>query len=205
MCYNLSMKQSTYDKILNLLDYIKEFTNKNGYPPTVREIQFNFNIKSTASVSYYLSLLEKENLIKKSPQKNRTVEVLANNRTKIDIPIMGNVAAGVPILASQDMTETFPIPDGFFGRGGSLFMLNVQGNSMINAGINDGDIVVVRSQDTAENGEIAVALIDNEATLKRFFKEDKFIRLHPENPDLSDIIVDKVSILGIAVGLIRRL
>ena len=197
------MKTSTTEKIKELYDYIRSFQRENHFPPTVREIQTHFGIKSTASVSYYLKQLEIEGLIRHSKQKNRSIEIVGE--TKIEqIPLLGEIAAGLPILAVENVDSYIPLPDGFFGKGGSLFMLQVRGKSMIEVGIDDGDYVIIRSQETAENGEIAAVMIENEVTLKRFYKEkDRFV-LHPENKTMSDIIVDNAIILGVLVGLLRR-
>lgn len=197
------MKNSTMVKIQELYDYIKSFQIENGYPPTVREIQNRFSIKSTASVAYYLAQLESQNLIKRSKLKNRSIEIVGEPK-RCEVPLLGDIAAGEPLLAVENIDSYFPMPDGFFGKGSDLFMLRIRGKSMIDIGINDGDYVVIRRQETAENGEIAAVLIDNEATLKRFYKENGFFRLHPENADMSDIITDRADILGVLVGLLRR-
>ena len=190
-------------KIQELFEYIKAFQRENGYPPTVREIQRRFGIRSTASVSYYLRMLEQEGLIKRSKQKNRCIELVGDSRS-YDVPLVGDIAAGTPLLATQNIDSYFPLPEGFFGKGAELFMLQVRGESMIDIGINNGDLVVIRRQNTAENGEIAAVLIDDEATLKRFYKEKDYFRLRPENATMQDIITKKAEILGILVGLIRR-
>jgi len=190
-------------KIEELFDYIKAFQRENGYPPTVREIQRNFGIKSTASVSYYLRILEQDGLIKRLKQKNRCIEVISDSKS-CEIPLVGEIAAGTPLLATQNIDSYFPLPDGFFGKGAELFMLQIRGESMIDIGINNGDLVVIRRQNTAENGEIAAVLIDDEATLKRFYKEKDYFRLKPENAAMQDIITKKAEILGVLVGLIRR-
>ena len=197
------MKTSTTEKIKELYDYIRSFQRENHFPPTVREIQTHFGIKSTASVSYYLKQLEIEGLIRHSKQKNRSIEIVGESKIE-QIPLLGEIAAGLPILAVENVDSYIPLPDGFFGKGGSLFMLQVRGKSMIEVGIDDGDYVIIRSQETAENGEIAAVMIENEVTLKRFYKEkDRFV-LHPENKTMSDIIVDNAIILGVLVGLLRR-
>jgi len=190
-------------KIEELFDYIKAFQRENGYPPTVREIQRNFGIKSTASVSYYLRILEQDGLIKRLKQKNRCIEVISDSKS-CEIPLVGEIAAGTPLLATQNIDSYFPLPDGFFGKGAELFMLQIRGESMIDIGINNGDLVVIRRQNTAENGVIAAVLIDDEATLKRFYKEKDYFRLKPENAAMQDIITKKAEILGVLVGLIRR-
>jgi len=197
------MNRSTSLKLQELYDFIKGFQRENGYPPTVREIQRRFSIKSTASVSYYLKLLEADQLIKRSKQKNRCIEIVGENKA-CEVPLVGEIAAGLPLLATENIDSYFPLPDGFFGKGAELFMLQVRGESMIDIGIKNGDFVVIRKQDTAENGEIAAVLIDCEATLKRFYKESDYFRLKPENSAMDDIITRNAEILGILVGLIRR-
>lgn len=197
------MNELTLQKIQELYDFIKAFQLENGYPPTVREIQKKFAIKSTASVFYYLKQLESRDLIRRSKLKNRSIELVGEPK-RCEVPVLGDIAAGAPLLAVENVDSYFPMPDGFFGKGSDLFMLRIRGSSMIEIGINDGDFVVIRRQETAENGEIAAVLIENEATLKRFYKEKDHYRLHPENSEMSDIITDKATILGILVGLIRR-
>ena len=198
------MNETTSLKLKELFDYIRSFQQENGFPPTVREIQAHFSIKSTASVAYYLKQLEAENLIRRSKQKKRCIEVVGEAKVN-QIPILGEIAAGLPILAVENIDSYFPLPDGFFGKGNSpLFMLRVRGNSMIDIDIHDGDYVIIRRQETADNGDIAAVLIENEVTLKRFYKESNYFRLHPENKDMEDIITEKADILGILVGLMRR-
>ena len=197
------MNEKTSLKLKELFEYIRDFLQKNGYPPTVREIQARFGIKSTASVAYYLKQLEADNLIRRSKQKKRTIEVVGEVKAE-QIPLLGDIAAGTPILAVENIDTYMPLPEGFFGTTSTLFMLRVCGNSMIEVGINDGDYVVIRKQETAENGEIAAVLIENEVTLKRFYKEDHAYRLHPENKELDDILTDRADILGVLVGLLRR-
>lgn len=203
LCYTIGMKTSTNVKIKDLYDYIRSFQQENGFPPTVREIQSRFSIKSTASVAYYLKQLEAENLIHRSKQKKRCIEVVGESKVN-QVPLLGEIAAGAPILAVENIDSYFPLPEGFFGAGSELFMLQVRGNSMIEIGINNGDYVIIRKQSTADNGEIAAVLIDNDVTLKRFFKEKDHYRLHPENRDMEDIITKNAEILGILVGMMRR-
>ena len=197
------MKDQTAEKIKDIYNYIRSFQRENRFPPTVREIQTHFGIKSTASVSYYLKQLEAEGLICHSKQKKRCIEVVGESKIE-QIPLLGEIAAGTPILAVENIDSYVPLPDGFFGKGGSLFMLRVRGESMIEIGIDDGDYVIIRSQETAENGEIAAVMIENEVTLKRFYKATDHYVLHPENKNMQDIITDKAAILGVLVGLMRR-
>ena len=197
------MNEKTSLKLKELFDYIRDFSQQNGFPPTVREIQGRFGIKSTASVAYYLKQLEAENLIRRSKQKKRCIEVVGEVKAN-QVPLLGEIAAGTPILAVENIDSYMPLPDGFFGSNAPLFMLKVCGNSMIDAGIHNDDYVVIRRQEIAENGEIAAVMIDGDVTLKRFYKEKNRYRLHPENKDMDDIITDKAEILGVLVGLLRR-
>lgn len=197
------MNEKTLNKVNELFEFIRRFQRENGYSPTVREIQSGFGIKSTASVAYYLDQLEGENLIKRSKQKKRCIELVGEVKAD-QVPLLGEIAAGTPILAVENIDSYLPLPHGFFGSSASLFMLKVRGNSMIEVGINDGDFVVICKQETAENGEIAAVLIENEVTLKRFYKEKNCFRLHPENKDMDDIITENAVILGVLTGLVRR-
>ncbi len=192
-----------------ILDYIRKETESQGYPPSVREIGRAVGLKSTSTVHGHLSQLEKKGYIRRDPSKPRAIEVLPAagvlpRSASVAVPLVGRVTAGLPVLAVENIEDYFPLPKGF-GEPGTLFMLKVTGNSMIEAGILDGDYVIVRQQENAENGEIVVALIDNEATVKRFFKENDRIRLQPENSFMDPIIVDDVSILGKVTGLVRRI
>lgn len=193
-------------KLKKVLDYLDSFIEDNGYPPSVREICKELSIKSTATVYYYLEKLESMNLIKKTKSKNRAVEIVNSQRTNkntVRIPLVGKITAGSPILAVENISEDFIISNDIF-RGEDLFMLVVSGDSMIDAGILDGDKIVVKKQSLAKNGDIVAALIENEATVKRFYKTDSKIILHPENNKYEDIVLDDVDILGIIVGLIRK-
>jgi len=198
------------NKELDLLKFIKEYIKDNCYPPTVREMCRAINVSSTSTISYYLEKLEKNNLIKKNPNKNRALEIVENNDIEyisrddmIAIPVLGNIAAGSPILAVEECEEYFYTSPNMF-KGEGLFMLNIHGDSMINAGIYDGDKVVLRQQSTANNGEIVAALVDGCATLKRFYKEDGRYRLQPENDTMSPIYTDNVMVLGKLIGLVRK-
>ena len=194
-----------------LLEYIKQYIKDNNYPPTVREMCHAVNVNSTSTIAYYLDKLEKNNLIKKNPNKNRALEVVdnylsdnfVNQQDFIAIPVLGNIAAGSPILAIEECEEYFYTTPNMF-RGDNLFMLNIRGDSMINAGILDGDQVILRQQSTANNGEIIAAMIDGCATLKRFYKENGHYRLQPENDTMEPIYADSVEILGKLVGLVRK-
>lgn len=190
-----------------ILDYIKEEILKKGYPPTVREICETVNLKSTSSVHSHLETLEKNGYIRRDPTKPRAIEICDDSfqmvRTEmISLPVIGNVAAGQPIFAEENVQEYFPVPSEVVPPGDS-FILNVRGESMINAGIFDGDRVFVNVCDTAANGEIIVALIDDSATVKTFYKENGHIRLQPENDTMEPIIVDDCQILGKVFGVFR--
>ena len=204
-----------YSKEEQLLNFIKNYQNDNGYPPTVREMCKAIKVSSTSTIFYYLNKLENANKIRKSPNKNRALEIIDNeigtvstikpisdeNLTKI--PVLGTVTCGEPILAVQTSEEYFMVSKTLF-KGDDLFMLTAKGDSMINAGIFDGDKIVLRQQSTANNGDIVAALIEDSATIKRFYKENNHYRLQPENDAYSPIIVNNVQILGKVVGLVRK-
>jgi len=189
-----------------ILDYIHNFFRERGYPPSVREICAATNLKSTATVHGYLVQLEKKGYIKRDPQKPRAIEIMnvIANKDLIDVPLIGKVTAGEPILAQENIESVFSLPKEMLPDA-EVFMLSVKGDSMINAGIFSGDYVLVQSTNTAENGDIVVALLDDEATIKRFYKETDYIRLQPENPSMAPIIVKDLKILGKVVGLFRRM
>lgn len=188
-----------------VLDYCSDFVEEYGYPPSVREIGSHMGVSSTATVYYYLSKLQEQGLLRKSPNRNRAIEVVRNNaRVKyITTPLIGNISAGLPKLAEENVDDIINLPAGLF-KGDDLFALRVKGDSMINAGIFSKDIIIVRKQETANNNDIVVALIDNEATVKRFIKQKDKIILRPENDTMTDMVFDNVSILGIVVGSIRN-
>ena len=202
---DLSQKQ------IEILLYIKNELKRQGYPPAVREICKGVNLKSTSTVHGHLERLESKGYIRKDPTKPRAIEILdkdndflfAHKKT-LDIPIIGKVTAGTPILAVENIEDTYPVPlelvDGY-----DVFMLKVQGESMINAGILDGDLVLVKEQKQANNGDIVVALLGEEATIKRFYKEKDRIRLQPENQFMEPIYSKDVSILGKVIGLYRKI
>lgn len=190
-----------------ILDYIKDEILKKGYPPTVREICETVNLKSTSSVHSHLETLEKNGYIRRDPTKPRAIEICDDSfqmvRTEmVSIPIIGNVAAGQPILAEENIQDYFPVPADKVPKGES-YILNVRGDSMVNVGILNGDKVLVNSCSTAHNGEIIVALIDDSATVKTFYKEKDHIRLQPENDTMEPIIVDDCQILGRVFGILR--
>ena len=195
------------DKQKEILEFIKACILKTGYPPTVREICEKVQLKSTSSVHSHLEQLEKNGYIHRDPTKPRAIEIVddtfnLSRRELVNVPLIGTVAAGAPILADENVENYFPIPAELLPNS-ETFMLKVRGNSMIDVGIYDGDRVIVEQTSVAENGEIVVALIDDSATVKRFFKENGHYRLQPENATMDPIIVDKVQILGKVIGLLR--
>lgn len=190
-----------------ILEYIRECVHKYGYPPSVREICKEVGLSSTSTVHNYLNKLEDNGFIRRDPTKNRTIEILDEGswRSKkiTPLPLVGQVRAGEPILAEECVEDVYPFPTDFIGQDDS-FMLTVKGDSMINAGIYEGDYLVVRTQSTAENGEIVVALIDDEATVKRYFAEPDRIRLQPENENYEPIYTTNCVILGKVTALFRK-
>ena len=191
------------EKLIMVMDYIRKFSEENGYTPSVREIGKECGIKSTATVYSYLQKLQDKGYLNKATNKKRSVTLAKSSG--VNIPLIGTVTAGQPIFAYENYEDYYTFPAGEF-RGDDLFMLRVQGTSMIDAGIMNGDKIVVRRQETAENGEIVVALVEDSATVKRFYRKDGQIILHPENEALSDMIFEEneVAILGKVVGLMRN-
>ena len=195
------------DKQSEIYNFIKAQIQLKGYPPAVREICLAVGLKSTSTVHGHLERLEKKGYIRRDPTKPRAIELIKDSVTRkelIDIPIIGKITAGQPILAVENVEDTFTIPLNFTKTKNELFMLRVSGTSMIEAGILDGDLAIIEKVNTCKNGEIVVALIENEATIKRFFKEEGHIRLQPENSTMSPIIVEDCSILGILEGIYRN-
>lgn len=203
----MTNKQSS--KQLQILRYIYDTVEKRGFPPTVREICQGVELSSTSTVHGHLSRLERKGLIVKDATKPRALEITEEGKKALgvkptDIPVVGDVTAGQPILAVEDIEDYFPLPPDLANDAGDLFMLRVHGESMINAGILNGDNVIVRKQSSATNGEIVVAMTDeNEATVKRFYKEKDYYRLQPENDTMAPILLNSVHILGKVVGLYR--
>ncbi|ATD48704.1 transcriptional repressor LexA [Clostridium perfringens] len=194
------------DKQTQIYNFLIEFTKSKGYPPSVREICQAVSLKSTSTVHGHLKRLEKKGLIYRDPTKPRALEIveLSNEEKElIDIPIVGKVTAGMPILATENIEDMFQMPINYVKHNNDLFILKVTGDSMIEAGILDGDLAIIEQKNVATNGDIVVALIENEATIKRFFKENGFIRLQPENKNYDPIIVEDCSILGKLVGIYR--
>jgi len=196
-------------KQLEILEYIKSEILRIGYPPAVREICEAVDLRSTSSVHAHLESLEKNGYIRRDPTKPRAIEIIDDTfnltrREMVNVPMVGHVAAGEPILAEQNITNYFPIPMEFMPNN-DTFMLTVKGESMINVGIFDGDYVLVEKRNTAYNGEIVVALVDDSATVKTFYKEEGYYRLQPENDDMDPIIVMECEILGKVIGVFRFL
>lgn len=211
------MQKKSEEMQQKILDFLNEQVKIKGYPPSVREICSAVGFKSTSTVHSYLEKLKKEGLIQKDATKPRALKIVRNdnyeNQTKevysrremVDVPIIGKVTAGLPILAVENIEDTFPLPLDFV-QGSNAFMLRVQGDSMIEAGIFDRDFILVKQQSIATNGDIVVALIGDEATVKTFYKENGYVRLQPENKYFEPIIVrDNLSILGKVIGVFRKL
>ncbi|MDE5978328.1 MAG: transcriptional repressor LexA [Turicibacter sp.] len=200
-----------------ILDFIKEEVDKRGYPPSVREIGLAVGLSSTASVHNQLNQLEKKGLIRKDKSTTRGIVLLSSNhqesvkmpelKSVVNVPVIGKVTAGTPIEAIEQPDEFFPLPTHLIPANQKVFMLNVHGDSMINAGIHDGDQIIVKQQQNAINGEIVVAMIEDEheVTVKRFFKEADYIRLQPENDSLEPIISKNITVIGKVIGLFRTM
>lgn len=194
----------------SILNFIKNEVREKGYPPSVREIGEAVGLASSSTVHGHLERLEKKGMIRRDPTKPRAIEILDEesglelfSHSVARVPLVGKVTAGVPITATENIEEYFPLPSHYVGDD-DVFMLSVSGDSMIEAGIHDGDYVIVRQQQTASNGEIVVAMTeDDEATVKRFYKEKDHFRLQPENPALQPILLNRVTILGKVIGLFR--
>lgn len=202
MSYGRITKKQT-----EILEYIKAQILNKGYPPSVRDICTAVDLKSTSSVHAHLETLEKNGYIRRDPTKPRAIEIIDDNfnltrREVVNVPLVGRVAAGEPILAVENVVSYFPIPAEYMPNE-EVFMLTVKGESMVNMGIYEGDNIIVKKQNTARNGDVVVALVDDSATVKRFFKEDGHIRLQPENDYMDPIIVPDCEILGKVIGLVR--
>jgi repressor LexA len=207
------MKQRDVDKQKKIFDFINRYHAERGYPPSVREICRAVGFKSTSTVHAYIKKLEKQGLIEKDATKPRALKIMDRPDKNLEgyisdkeienIPVLGKITAGAPILAVENIEETFPVPVQYL-ENSATFMLKVKGDSMVNAGIFDGDYIIVKQQNTANNGDIIVALIDDEATVKTFYKEQDHIRLQPENPIYEPIIVKDLTVLGKVIGLFRK-
>ncbi len=202
-CYNYIVMRNIDEKINQVYEFTREFIEDNGFPPSVREICAKLKIKSTASAYSYIEKLKSQGLLNKSPLKKRALSMPIPRTEYQTVPLVGTIRAGSPIFAVENLDGYVPLPEEF-GMDKSDFALRVQGNSMINAGIFENDIIIVTQQDTANSGEIVVALIDDSATVKRLIVEDEKIILRPENETMSDMIFDEVRILGVVTGLIRK-
>ena len=192
-----------------ILQYIKESILKRGYPPAVREICQAVNLRSTSSVHAHLESLERKGYIRKDPSKPRTIEVVDESfnltrREMVNVPLLGEVAAGTPMFAEENISDYFPFPADMLPNA-DIFMLKVKGDSMVNVGIFDSDKILVAKQNHANNGDIVVALMDDTATVKTYYKEKNHIRLQPQNDDMEPILVKDVSILGKVIGLFRMM
>ncbi|MDD3776490.1 MAG: transcriptional repressor LexA [Actinomycetota bacterium] len=204
------------DKQTLILEFILSSLKSNGYPPTVREIAKSVGLSSSATVYSHLKKLEKMGYIKRDPSKPRAIEILSKANHLINpavdssinqsvmVPLVGTVAAGTPILAEENIEDYFPLCQDFVKGNNPVFLLRVRGDSMVNAGILDRDYIIVRKQDTAINGEIVVALMEDESTVKRYFKTSKNIKLMPENDHMQPIITKNVSIIGKVIGVVRK-
>ncbi|MDZ5473378.1 transcriptional repressor LexA [Bacillus sp. 31A1R] len=198
---------------LDILEFIKEEVKQKGYPPSVREIGEAVGLASSSTVHGHLARLESKGLIRRDPTKPRAIEILELDDTShipksrvVNVPVIGKVTAGLPITAIENVEEYFPLPESLAPSDEQVFMLEIMGDSMIEAGILDGDYVIVKQQQTANNGDIVVAMTEeDEATVKRFFKEKNYIRLQPENSTLEPIILTNVSILGKVIGVYRKI
>ena len=205
----MKTNKKTEETLNKVLKVIKIYLDEKGFPPSVRELQQEMDVQSTSTIQYYLNKLEENGLIKRAGNKNRAIEIVKNYYKKDEekstkkIPLLGEVAAGRPIFAYENYEEVYEFSDNFF-KNGELFMLTVKGDSMIEAGIFNRDKIIVRKQNYADNADIVVAMINGNATVKRFYKEDSHIRLQPENSTMQPIYCFSVDILGKVVGLIRH-
>lgn len=201
------MRKSNEEKVEKTFDYIVDYTKRVGYPPSVRDVCKDLNIKSTATVYAQIIELQKQGKLKKGVGKNRAIEIVDRSRlvdsNLVSVPVVGAITAGIPITVEESISEVYNMPEGMF-RGNNLFMLNVYGESMKGVGINDGDLIVANRQSVAQNGQIVCAIINGEATVKRLILNEKKPILHPENPEFDDIDASDAEIVGIVVGLIRR-
>lgn len=192
------------EKYNTVYEFIKKYITENGYSPSVREICADCGIKSTATAYQYINKLNEQGLIKKAGNKKRAVSLKKSGGQSVSVPLVGTVAAGQPIFADENYEGYYSLPTEFFGSD-DMFMLTVKGDSMIKIGMFDGDKIIVKKQNTADNGDIVVALVDDSATVKRFYRRDGKFILHPENDSMSDFVFDDVSVLGKVVGLMRNI
>lgn len=207
-CILVSNNRDKASKQSEILAFIKSEIASKGYPPSVREICAAVGLKSTSTVHGHLERLEKKGLIRRDATKPRAIEVIDEFQSRkeiINIPVIGKVTAGQPILAVENVEDTYPLPLDLVKSNRQTFILKVQGESMIEAGILHGDYLIVEQRSSADNGDIVVALIDDEATVKTFYKEDGYVRLQPQNSSMSPILVKNVKILGKVIGLFRKI
>ena len=202
--YNNRMKNENLNEKLDLIyNFTVNYVEDNGFPPSVREICAKCNIKSTATAYSYINKLKKKGLLSQSPSKKRALIVNSLKKDYTSIPLIGTITAGTPIFAVENLDGYIPLPSEF-NDSEDKFALKVRGDSMINAGICNNDVIIVQKTESAKNGDIVVALVDDSATVKRFFKHDDKICLHPENDNMEDMFFDNVVILGLVKGLIRK-
>ena len=204
----MGRKRCADERMDQIYKYIKEFLIEKGYPPSVREIGKAVGLKSSSTVHGYLNQLEAAGLIRRDPTKPRAIDLLEDKpwERTVNVPLIGTVTAGTPILAQENVEEVFAFPQGLLGTTSETFMLRIDGDSMITAGIFDGDYIMVRQKNTANNSDIVVALVNNEtATVKRFFKEKNQFRLQPENDSMEPFYEKNVTILGKVIGVYRRM
>jgi repressor LexA len=201
------MEKPATERQRRILEIIREFTAEHGYPPSVREIGELVGLSSSSTIHAHLKALERRGLISRDPTKPRALRTgtLPASRDALVVPILGRVAAGVPITAQEDIEGEFLFPSGYVPRASDAFMLRVQGDSMVDAAILNGDLILVRPQRTADNGEIVVAMVDGEATVKRFYREAGRVRLQPENQAMAPIYASDVEIVGRVEAVVRRL
>jgi repressor LexA len=201
------MEKPATERQRRILEIIRAFTAEHGYPPSVREIGERVGLSSSSTIHAHLKALERRGLISRDPTKPRALRsgTLPAAQDAVVVPVLGRVAAGVPITAQEDIEGEFLLPAGFAPRASDAFMLRVQGDSMVDAAILDGDLILVRPQRSAENGEIVVAMLDGEATVKRFYREAGRIRLQPENQTMAPIYASDVEIVGRVEAVVRRL
>ena len=195
--------RNTKEKIEQVYNFTVEYINDNGFPPSVREICAKLNIKSTATAYSYLERLKEQGLLCKSPQKKRAMTLSITQPKFKSVPLIGTIRAGAPIFAVENLEGYYPLPEEF-NTGGEEFALKVAGDSMIDAGIFENDVIIVKKHNHALNGEIVVAFVEDGATVKRFYNKNNKIILHPENPNYDDMLFDNVLILGVVKGLIRK-
>lgn len=202
------MYEDLNDKQIEILEYLKQEVNRKGYPPAIREIGEAVGLKSTSTVHGHLTKLELKGYIRRDPTKNRAIEIVDalsdqfQIHETVHVPVVGHVAAGSPILALENIEDTYPLP-AYLAKSNDLFMLRIQGDSMIEMGILQDDLVIVKKQNSAQNGQVVVAMIDEGATVKRFYKKDNQIELRPENETMESIFTNDCEILGRVIGLHR--